>query len=160
MKNFIKSHPYLSCAGLALATTTPFAVIEADKKCGFFRVFAISTLLCTMPSILTATIDRYFHHHITDNKPIQYGLTAAETVLSIPSIVSIMTGENKFNECFKDLFSLSLSNKRSKDTKIITAIGVIQSLGFKYILDSADEQSEIIETEGYLESDSQILIEI
>ena len=153
MKDFIKSHPYLSCAGLALVTNSAVEVYGVIRQEESFEGFVLTTtVICTMPSIFTVVIDKYVHQNLTDNKPIQYGLTAVESVLLNISVIGYLLN-------ISVIFSPS-SFKESIETKVVMIITLIQSLGFKYFLDLADEQSEIIETEGYLESDSQILIEI
>jgi hypothetical protein len=68
------------------------------------------------------------------------------------------TFQSNFQRYYKDLFALK-NEKFSNDTKLTTAAMMIQSLGFKYILDLADEQPEIENDVFCVEDDSPILAE-
>ena len=146
MKNFIKAHPYLSCTGLALATDALGVFFLGDKKSAF-REFLVCT---TLPSMVITAIDQYGHQNLTESKPLQYTLTAVESVLSFPSIVSLpigfedsfSAGCRRFTDYFKHLIDTDTSNT-SNEIKVYTIGILIQSLGFKYILDSAKAQPEI-----------------
>ena len=84
---------------------------------------------------------------ITGSKTLQYTLTAVESVLAMPPILSAFpSGPNLsfavFKRCFKDLINPDFSCETSVKKKLLTATTLIQSLGFKYILDLANEQSQ------------------
>ena len=131
MKNFIQNHPYLSCAGLAIATNASCAVIS--------RVFCnkntknILEKFSTIPSIVATVVDRVGHRSLFDNKPLT-ALTAVESAL----VQVAMVGPKEY---FTDLIKLDLT-KDSVICKTLLISSLVQSVGFKYILDSAAEAAE------------------
>jgi hypothetical protein len=139
MKNFIKANPYLGCTGLAVAANAAFGVYAVMDNKNFFGGFLDSVAFITLPSILVTTIDKYVNKNITENVPIQYALTAPESVLSQISIAGALNDKDFIN----NLFSLDIFDDDSIDPKVLVLSTLIQSLGFKYILDLADEQIEI-----------------
>ena len=147
MKNFIKAHPYLSCTGLALATN---ALVTLEKQPIYIWLGQVisSLMLTTLSSMLITVIDQYVHQNLTGSKTLQYTLTAVESVLAMPPILSAFpSGPNLsfavFKRCFKDLINPDFSCETSVKKKFFTLITFIQSLGFKYILDLPDKQSQV-----------------
>jgi len=156
MKNFIKAHPYWSCTGLALATNTLGVFLTKDhiiktqtkQPIGFIPGFLCLGILTTIPSMLITAIDQYGFQNLTESKPLQYTLTAVESVVAAPSvfICSLVNDDKSFTErftgYFKNLINPDFSDQDSVEAKVLTASSLIQSLGFKYILDLANEQSQ------------------
>lgn len=160
MKNFIKAHPWLSCAGLALANNAAFgltceakSIIEGESISAFVGL-VLGTILTTLPAIGITTFDRYIHQNITENAPIQYGLTTVESLLSYPSIFSICG----YDDDNKHLFTLDLSNNNSILSKLVVLGTLIQSLGFKYIFDLAAEK-DIPDYDQQIENDQSLFVE-
>ena len=154
MKSFIKSHPYLSCAALSVVTNSIVGLIIGGslRKVCAFAIF--STIFTTLPSIGITAIDSYVHKHLFDSKPIQYGLTAIESVLFLPTAKFIRYNSNEFSEFFKDLVSFKQTQSTAEPgsnehilAKALTAATLIQSLGFKYIFDLANEEHQFEATE-------------
>jgi hypothetical protein len=144
---------YLKCAGVALVPdlilgSVISAVVEEDKAVeNFFVGFFVSLLLTTIPAIGPTAIDRLVHQNLFDNKPLQYGLTALES-FGLNVVAAGLMGNNKqtFTQNVKDYFSDLIKMDLSEDsiaTKYCFFSSIAKACAFKYILDSADEQPEI-----------------
>lgn len=168
--SFIKNHPYWSCTGLAVASNAAVGLINT-KPCqvtnefatGFIIAFPASIIFSTIPAAVVTIVDRLGHQNLFDNKPLQYGLTATESILGQASMLSPLPGKSfseNFTQYFTDLVKMDLSDRFSVFIKSVFISNLIQSLGFKYILDSAyeqnaSEQNEIdTQNEGDLNKDS------
>ena len=93
-----------------------------------------------MPSILIAGyIDQHVNQYLTESKPLQYTLTAVESVLASAAISSL---------------SIMLRPDYWEIPVFITVGGLIHSLWFKYNVDLVNEQSKI---EKDLESNDLII---
>lgn len=110
----------------------------ADKYKSFVGYFAVNFAFSTLPALGMFGVDKFVNQNITSNKTIQYGLTSAECVLTLPAILSVIEQKNKFSDYCKTIFSPSFEDGAGT-LKIITANSIIQSLAFKYIWDSSDE---------------------
>lgn len=85
-------------------------------------------------------IDLYANQKLFNNKPLQYGLTAVESLLFYPSILCIAG----YKEFFKNLFFEPDRDWYTHEVmmqRLFTVLLPIQSLGFKYILDSANKKN-------------------
>ena len=101
-------------------------------------------------------IDQRVNQYLTESKPLQYTLTAVESVLLFPSIIGAID-DNSFIQGFTDHFKYLIDTDLKEESicsKVLTIATLIQSLGFKYILDLANEQSQ---TEIDLERDDLII---
>lgn len=112
--------------------------------------FILSTIFSTIPAIGATLVDRVIHQNLFDNKPLQYGLTAAESILGQSDMFGVLNDDSSsFSQDFKQYFTNLIKMDLSVSSVLIKSIfisGLIQSIGFKYILDSAAEQPEVGET--------------
>ncbi len=142
MKNFINFHPYLSCAGVAVASNILGGLTCSLSYLGFDYQTIISVtvkgfLMSTLPAIAAATIDQFGHQNLFDNnKPLEYRLTAVEA--GIGNIVA--------NNGLDDLKAMNRSSE-SVSAKSLFISAIAQSIVFKYILDIS-QQEQISEPDG------------
>ena len=122
--------------GIITVLENEFNIFDEDE----FNVNFLDVLFSTVPALGVFGIDKFVNQNITSNKTIQYGLTAAESVLAIPTVISVRTQENEFTKYFQKLSSPSFKGQAGM-LKIIAANKMIQSLAFKYIWDSSDEKT-------------------
>ena len=162
MRNFIQKHPYLSCLGFNFIIVTMLFILSSEMSShmiirnsfggnliinyinfiGVFLFFAFLlffTLISMLPAMCIRVIDLYANQKLFNNKPLQYGLTAVESLLFYPSILCIAGYKEFFDlecvtkEVITDVFGVI--------TVLLTVLLLIQSLGFKYILDSANKKN-------------------
>ena len=103
----------------------------------FLKTLLFVSLYNTLSAIGVTLFDKYVNQNITDNKAIQYGLTAVESLLVSPIVASIINQRNEFPGFFKNFYSYQAKN----DDRVFTANIIILPLAFKYIWDNPSDNT-------------------
>ncbi len=131
----IKSHPLLSCAGIAALGAFINCSSKFDRGTFEFNSPSIDSLfdafiLGTLPVIVVTAIDQFGHQNLFNNKPLEYGLTVFEASRGFEALCQ------------------SMPPQRSSSVKKLTINTAVQAVIFKAILDGANSAIESDNLDG------------